>query len=141
MSQKTITIEKIFHSPIKKVWDAWTNPNQMRQWFSPEGMTTPEASNDLKVGGEQKIRMLGEHVDVTNKGQYKEITLFQKLVFTWQWQNDTVISEVTVQFHKLSENQTKIILTHVFPDEQSIGMHPQGWKSTFNKLEKFTKQL
>jgi uncharacterized protein YndB with AHSA1/START domain len=31
----SIFIEKVFKSSIEKIWDAWTNPNLIMNWFGP----------------------------------------------------------------------------------------------------------
>ena|SRR5579862_2492638 len=145
MANKTIVVKRVVKAPIEKVWKAWTVASQMREWFSPESLTTPEVTADIRVGGEQMIHMRGSHhaggseQDFINTGVYKDIDPMKKLVFTWQWQNDPVVSEVSVELKKVSDTQTEVILIHIFPNAKAVGMHPQGWESTFNKLERFFK--
>jgi|SRR5581483_1010644 len=138
MEKNEVLITRTLHAPIEKVWAAWTNPENLKQWKSPEGMTTPDAAIDLHVGGKQMIHMKGpKGEDFINNGEYKEIDPMKKLVFTWQWQNDPVVSTVTVEMKKVSENETELTLIHDFPTQESMGDHEHGWESTLTKLERF----
>ena len=53
-----ITIEKPVKAPVELVWDAWTTPNDIKQWnaASPDWHTT-KSSVDLRVGGSFSSRM------------------------------------------------------------------------------------
>ncbi len=45
-----LKIIRIFDAPVKAVWDAWTDPDQVVQWWGPRGFTHTTHSKDLKVG-------------------------------------------------------------------------------------------
>jgi uncharacterized protein YndB with AHSA1/START domain len=53
-----ITIEKLVKAPIELVWQAWTTPDDIKQWnaASPDWHTT-KSSVDLRVGGSFSSRM------------------------------------------------------------------------------------
>ena len=44
-------ISRVFDAPRERVWQAWTEVEQMRQWFSPKGFTRIAAKMDLRPGG------------------------------------------------------------------------------------------
>ncbi len=46
-----IVIIRIFDAPREAVWQAWTNPEQMKQWWGPKNFTAPTIKIDLRVGG------------------------------------------------------------------------------------------
>lgn len=53
-----ITVEAQINAPTEKVWDAYNDPEQVKQWNSPSSdWHTPKAENDLKVGGKFNYRM------------------------------------------------------------------------------------
>jgi len=54
---KAITLEKTYDAPLETVWQAWTNPEQLKQWWGPDNVTIPECEVDLKVGGKFYIVM------------------------------------------------------------------------------------
>lgn len=36
MSDLKLELKQVFDAPIEKVWDAWTNPESLKEWKSPE---------------------------------------------------------------------------------------------------------
>lgn len=48
----SIFIEKVFKSSIEKIWEAWTNPNLIMNWFGsdPKGKGL-KAELDVRPGG------------------------------------------------------------------------------------------
>ena len=48
-----LDLELIRHVPVspQAVFDAWTNPESVKQWFAPRPYTTPLCEIDLKPGG------------------------------------------------------------------------------------------
>lgn len=50
-SEQPFSISHVFNAPRDKVWEAWTELEQLRKWFGPKGATIPSATLDLRVGG------------------------------------------------------------------------------------------
>lgn len=42
---------RVFNAPLERVWKAWTEREQLMQWFGPQGYTMTQASLDLRTGG------------------------------------------------------------------------------------------
>lgn len=133
------------------MWDAWTNPESLKQWKSPEGMTTPEVEVDLRIGGKYKVVMEGHDMPdpshngkVTVAGEYLEIDKPNKLVYTWLWEGlpaETHKTTVTILLKKLDENRTELTLIHAgFADDKMQQEHNTGWLSTLKKLEEFLQK-
>ena len=49
---------RTYAAPRQLVWDAWTDPDQMAQWWGPRGVSTPRESIelDLRPGGVMRVR-------------------------------------------------------------------------------------
>jgi uncharacterized protein YndB with AHSA1/START domain len=47
----TLTMTRLIPAAPQAVFAAWTQPEQVKKWFGPRGMTTPIADVDLRVGG------------------------------------------------------------------------------------------
>jgi uncharacterized protein YndB with AHSA1/START domain len=148
LDERKVEITKTLNAAVEKVWDAWTNPESMRAWFSPEGMTTPEVEVNLSVGGKYRIVMEGKTIEDPNHtrqlavgGEYLEIEKPNKLKFTWLWEGspkETHTTTVTVLIQKTDEGMTKLTLLHTgFADENMQYEHKMGWISTLSKLEQF----
>ena len=55
--ENEIILERIIAAPREIVWQAWTDPEMLKQWWGPNGVTIPECEVDLKVGGKFYIVM------------------------------------------------------------------------------------
>ena len=144
MSDQQVVIKKIFSAPIELVFNAFVEPSQMMQWYSPENMTTPRAESDLREGGSYTVAMVYNDTpdqEVTVRGVYKEIEKPTKLRFSWQWDGQEDETDVTVELRELSDSQTELTLTHGgFVDKEyqkgfAMADHQKGWNSAFNKLD------
>jgi uncharacterized protein YndB with AHSA1/START domain len=45
-----ISITRTFDAPVRTVWDAWTDPAQVAQWWGSRGFTLTTHSKDLRPG-------------------------------------------------------------------------------------------
>lgn len=54
---KGFTFERTYGAPIDTVWQAWTQPELLREWWGPENTSIPECEVDLRVGGRIYIVM------------------------------------------------------------------------------------
>lgn len=55
--KKDLLFERTYTCPRARVWEAWTRPELIRQWWGPEKTFIPECDIDLRVGGEIRIVM------------------------------------------------------------------------------------
>src|SRR6185437_11111195 len=55
--EKELIIERTVTAPRERVWKAWTDPTELKQWWGPENVTIPECEVDLRVGGKFYIVM------------------------------------------------------------------------------------
>lgn len=148
-NEKEITIERVFDAPVQKVWRAWTDPSQLKQWWGPKGVTTPECRVDLRVGGEIYAVMLAGPMLGPMTGQrwpmrgvFTDIVENEKLVFA----NNAVAEDGTV----LLEGETTVIFedvggkTKMTLTARAKGLAPQapqmlagmqqGWGESIDKL-------
>jgi uncharacterized protein YndB with AHSA1/START domain len=54
---KELDLERDYRAPVGVVWDAWTRPEMLRQWWGPEKTFVPECEMDLRVGGRIHVVM------------------------------------------------------------------------------------
>jgi len=140
--QTSLAIKRVIKAPRDRVYAAWTDPAQLRQWFGPDNVKTRELVADIRVGGKYRwdiINPEGEQMAVS--GEYRELVPGKKVVFTWQWEDDETwenqISVVTVELSDRGPD-TEVTLTHEkLPNEQSRDNHNEGWNKVINQLENF----
>ena len=138
----SLEIKRIINAPRDRVYAAWTDPAQLKQWFGPENVQTNNLIVDARVGGEFRWELTNsEGEKLTCRGEYRELQPGKKIVFTWQWQDDedweNYTSIVTVELSD-RDGGTELRLSHEqLPNEQSRDGHTEGWTSALDKLEKF----
>ncbi|WP_447983890.1 SRPBCC family protein [Nitrospira sp. Nam74] len=78
-----LVLERIVDLPPALVWDAWTVPEHLTQWFTPEPWRTVACEIDLRPGGIFRTVMRSpEGQEFPNVGCYLEIIKNEKLVWT-----------------------------------------------------------
>lgn len=81
---KEMHINRIFDAPIELVWEVWTNPEHIVNWWGPNGFTNTIQEMDFKEGGEWKLTMHGpDGTNYPNRSIFKEIIPFKKIVFEY----------------------------------------------------------
>ena len=142
-AEKTsLEIVRFINVPTDRVYDAWTDPAQLRQWFGPENVRTRNITADVRVGGNYRWDLTSaEGEEMSAFGEYKELVPGKKIVFTWQWDNDEAwenrTSVVTIELDA-SRGGTELRLKHEqLPSEESRNRHNEGWNSLVDNLEQF----
>ncbi len=65
------------------LYRAWTEPELLKQWFTPAPYTTPHAELDVRVGGASLIVMKApDGQEYPNRGVYLEVVENERLVAT-----------------------------------------------------------
>ena len=138
----SLEIKRLIKAPRDRVYAAWTDPAQLKQWFGPETVQTRELVADVRVGGKFRWDLNNaEGEKMTCRGEYRELHPGKKIVFTWQWEDDedweNHVSIVTVELADAGGG-TELRLTHEkLPNKESRDGHTRGWNSALDKLEKF----
>lgn len=77
-SIKEVNFERVYDAPLDQVWQAWTDPEELKKWWGPDNVSIPECEVDLRVGGKFYIVMeAGEAM-----GPYKGTLWPMDAVFT-----------------------------------------------------------
>ncbi|TDH63191.1 SRPBCC domain-containing protein [Dankookia rubra] len=76
------TITRLFRAPRRRVWDAWTKPEMLAQWFGPKGVTTTVLRFELRPGGLLHARMeMPEGGTMWARFVYREVVPPARLVW------------------------------------------------------------
>ena len=139
----TLSITREFNAPREKVFQAWTDPEIIKEWFGPKGVTTESAEIDLRIGGQYQYALkLPDGKIANHHGEFREIDPPSRLVFTGILDgqgcagSEGVYAEtvITVEFEDLGSS-TRLTLTHDFlPTEESKESHSFGWTGSFERL-------
>jgi uncharacterized protein YndB with AHSA1/START domain len=81
-ADREITATRIFDAPRELVFDAWTDPQQIAQWWGPNGFTNTIHTMDVRPGGAWDLIMHGpDGRDYPNKIIYREVVRPERLVY------------------------------------------------------------
>ena len=59
IADREVVITRILNAPRELIWEAWTNPEHIVNWWGPDGFITTIEKMDFRVGGEWKYMMVG----------------------------------------------------------------------------------
>ena len=57
---KDFVISRVYDAPRERVWQAWTEPERIKQWWSPPDFTTHTCKVDLRPGGKWRFVSVDE---------------------------------------------------------------------------------
>lgn len=73
-ANREIRLSRAYDAPREVVWDAWTDPEQVVQWWGPNGFTTTTLEIDVRAGGRWRYIMHGpDGVDYPNLQEYDDV--------------------------------------------------------------------
>jgi uncharacterized protein YndB with AHSA1/START domain len=80
-AMERMVVTRVFDAPRDLVWNAWTDPKYVMQWWGPKGFTTPVCKMDFRVGGKFLYCMRApDGQEFWNGGEYHEIVPPEKIV-------------------------------------------------------------
>jgi uncharacterized protein YndB with AHSA1/START domain len=155
MAIKEVSFERTYDAPIEKVWQAWTDPKMLKEWWGPDNVIIPECEVDLKVGGRFYIVMEAGEAMGPYKGtrwpmdaKFTVVEPNSKLVYegkAWtEGAEEATNIEQTTEIRLAEENgktkvNVKASVNNIGPGAQ---MAIQGMQQGFTQqLEKLTKFL
>jgi uncharacterized protein YndB with AHSA1/START domain len=81
-ADREISISRLLHAPIELVWEVWTRPEHIKNWWGPNGFTNTITKMEVKLNGEWNLVMHGpDGTDYKNKSVFKEIIKHKKIVY------------------------------------------------------------
>lgn len=139
MNDLNLTVERTIKAAPADVFNAWLNPEMLRQFMMPAaGMSVGKTTNDPTEGGRFEIVMLAGENEMPHTGTYREIDPHTRIVFTWESHVSVEDSTVTLTFSPTDEG-THVTLTHVrFKDAETRDNHNGGWTNILEALNTLT---
>jgi len=141
-----IKITRIYDAPVHLVWDAWTDPEQVAQWWGPRGFTITTHGKDLRAGGHWAYTMHGpDGTDYENKTLYHEVEEHAKLVYDHGGNDDRPpLFHVTVLFRevdgKTEMDMTMALATPEAAEEIKKHIKRAGGNSTWDRLAEYLEK-
>lgn len=126
-----VEVTKTLPAAAEQVYNAWTEPEQLKKWWKPMGNSLKEVTNDIRKGG--TVRYIFDNNKLIISGEYLEVEEKQKLVYIWKWElpNDAVRNaeyKLTVSFISKDNGSEIYVLQENFKDEETMLPHQEGWE-------------
>jgi uncharacterized protein YndB with AHSA1/START domain len=117
IADRELTVTRVFDAPRELVFEAWTNPQHLIDWWGPNGFTTTVHEMDVRPGGTWRLTMHGpDGRDYRNRVVFVEVAKPSRLVYKHEPEpgSEPVSFQTTVTFEP-EGNQTKVTLRMLFP--------------------------
>lgn len=118
---RAIITSRVFDAPRDLVFEAWTDPKHLAQWWGPTGFTTTTSAFEMRPGGVWRFVMHGpDGTDYQNRITFDEVVKPERLTYRHGGDDDVepVQFQVTVTFEDLS-GKTRLTMTAVFPTAEA----------------------
>lgn len=138
-----ITLTRVYDAPLQAVWDAWTVPEEVAQWWGPRGFTLTTHSRDMRTGGHWHYTMHGpDGTDYENTTQYLEVVPQQRLVYDHGGHRDRPpLFRVTALFTE-RDGRTQLDMTMMFATPEIAAetggfIRKAGGNATWDRLAEY----
>lgn len=145
LSDRTLTLERTFDAPIELVWEAWTQPEHVAQWWAPEGMELEVFEHDFREGGKWKYGMeMPDGTEFISEGVYSVIVELEKIFSSANFRPMTEGVEIQALFEE-NGDKTNFTFNCIHPtveyckQQEKMGFY-NGWASVFERLNGFLQE-
>lgn len=81
-ADRELKITRTLNAPIDLVWEVWTKPEHIANWWGPDGFSNTIHVMDVKPGGEWILVMHGpDGTEYKNKSIFKEVVKHERIVY------------------------------------------------------------
>jgi uncharacterized protein YndB with AHSA1/START domain len=155
-----LSFERIVDVPKELLWRGWTEPQLIKQWFTPVPWQTVDCEIDLRPGGMFRTVMRSpEGQDFPNLGCYLEVRENEKLVWTnamlpgFRPVHSSAKTDSTVEFLfsamielQTLANGTQYTATVIHADEAGCKQHAEmgfheGWGKALDQLLELVRKM
>jgi uncharacterized protein YndB with AHSA1/START domain len=153
-SESEPLLTRVFDAPRNLVWEAWTQPEHIAQWWGPAGFSTRVEELDLRAGGRWRYVMIGpDGAEYPSRGVFRAVVPAERIATTDDFDEAFELPDggelprgivVTCVFEDLG-TRTRLTLSIVHPNVEERRKHAEmgvveGWRSSFDCLAEHLQQ-
>ena len=146
-----LSLTRLIAAPRAVVWRCWTEPELIKQWFTPRPWTTPVVEIDLRPGGASYMLFRGPNgEEFPNRGVYLEVVPEERLVFTdayveaWVPSAEPFMTAIVSFSDEDGGTRYEARVRHwteeAMKRHEDMGFH-EGWGKATDQLEELAKRL
>ncbi|MEQ8694614.1 MAG: SRPBCC domain-containing protein [Gammaproteobacteria bacterium] len=127
-----VTVETTVSASLKRVWEAWVTPEDIRQWnFANDDWSCPNASLELGPGGQFNYRMESRDGSMGFDFEGTFIRIIDKELIEYELGDKR---KVSVAF-SVVENGVRIVESFDAEDENDAEQQKDGWQRILNNFK------
>jgi uncharacterized protein YndB with AHSA1/START domain len=137
---------RLLDAPRDLVWEVWTTPEHIKEWWGPNGFTLTTKSMNVAPGKIWDSIMHGWGQDFNNKVEYLEVKKPSLLSYKHFGESEDYNFTVSVFFEEV-DGKTLLTMKSIFKSKAIIEdlnrrvNAIEGGKQTLNRLENYLKIL
>ncbi|HEX4452692.1 MAG TPA: SRPBCC family protein [Kofleriaceae bacterium] len=120
-SDRELVVTRTFNAPPRLVFEAWTKPELLKQWWAPKstGVTLLSCEADVRVGGTYRFVFgFGAGEPMAFHGKYVEVVAPSRLV--WTSDEDTGGGAVTTVTFEEVAGKTRVVVHELHPSKEAL---------------------
>ncbi|HEX6806603.1 MAG TPA: SRPBCC family protein [Gemmatimonadaceae bacterium] len=135
-AERQIRIERVFDAPRDRVWRAFTDPEQVAQWWGGDrGRLVIERMEVARGGHWRYVEHMPNGTSEGFEGRYRDVAPPERMVRTFEW--DGMPGHVMVEtmtLEDLGDGRTRLVTTTLFhTNEERDGMIQSGMEQGVNQ--------
>jgi len=141
-ARQKLVIRRTFDAPIDRVWEAWADVDQAKQWWGPRDFRAPIVELDERPGGKWRALMIApDGTELWQHGVYREIVPRQRIVYTFIWDRDPEHEMLVSVDLSAKDKQTELTFEQTgFSSDGEREGHKGGWNQSFDRLAEYLDQ-
>jgi uncharacterized protein YndB with AHSA1/START domain len=145
-SERELVVTRTINGPARIVFEAFTKPDLLRQWWVPKssGLSLVSCEADVRVGGRYRL-VFGHDASKPMEfyGRYIEVTPHSRLVWTNE-EGDDGGAVTTVTFEEKA-GKTLLVMHDLYPSKETLDYALAGMEDampeTLEQLDQFVVTL
>ena len=80
-SNRELRVSRLLDSPVERVWEVWTRPDHLVQWWGPENSSTTISRMEVKEGGKFNVVMRGGDREIDSMSVFLKVERHRRIVY------------------------------------------------------------
>jgi uncharacterized protein YndB with AHSA1/START domain len=146
-SERETVITRAFNAPRRLVFEAWTKPEHVRQWYGLKAMTMTVCDIDLRPGGAWRYVVAGpDGSEHGFSGVYREIAPPERLVYTEGYEAMPGHDYLSTLTFDEQQGKTTVTMHLLYKSQEDRDGHlgsgmEAGMNETLDRLEALLEKL
>jgi uncharacterized protein YndB with AHSA1/START domain len=145
--QAVVRLQRTIAAPPHRVYRAWLEPDLLRRWLAPAGLTVTRVEVDERVGGHHRIWQSGSGGEAGGfESELLELVPDERIVFRWGFVGPERVadpahdSRLTITLREAPGGATALTLVHERLDALDAAMPGmaesarRGWDQALGEL-------